>query len=61
MKMKTENQAKQNTDKSHQVVETLADLPVSDEEARHAKGGSDDMPVEEITFIHGEIKVLSKR
>ena len=59
--MKTENQEKLINDKSPSAAETLADLPVTDEQAGHAKGGGDDMPTEEISFIFGQVKVRPKQ
>ena len=54
--METENQEKQNNDTSHALDATLADLPVTDEHAEHAKGGGDDMPTEAISFSFGQVK-----
>jgi hypothetical protein len=57
IKMKTENQEKMINDKIHSPGETLADLPITDEQARHAKGGGDDMPTETISVNYGQVKV----
>lgn len=61
MKMKPRKQEKLINDNSHSLTETLADLPVSDEQARHAKGGSDDRPTEEVSFNFGPAKVRLKQ
>ena len=55
--MKTENQEKLINDKSPALAETLDDLPVTDEQARHAKGGGDDMPTEAVSFSFAQVKV----
>jgi hypothetical protein len=41
--------------------DTLRDLPVTDEQARHAKGGGDDLPTEEVSFNYGQLKVRVKQ
>ena len=61
MKMKPRNQEKLINDKSHEAVETLADLAISDEQARHAKGGSDDRPTEQVSFNYAPAKVQLKQ
>lgn len=56
IKMKTENQEEFNN-KGDALAETLADLPVTDEQARHAKGGPDDMPIETVSLNYGNLPV----
>jgi hypothetical protein len=57
IKMKTENSERLIDEKTDSSGETLADLPVTDEQARQAKGGGDDMPTETISFIYGQANV----
>jgi hypothetical protein len=57
IKMKTENQEELINDEGDALAETLADLPVTDEQARHAKGGPDDMPIETVSLNYGNLPV----
>ena len=59
--MKTENQEKLINDKCPALAETLDDLPVTDEQARHAKGGGDESPTETISFSFGQAKVRTQQ
>jgi hypothetical protein len=54
--MKTKNKEKLISEKIGSAGETLADLPVTDEQARHATGGGDDTPTESISFVYGQVK-----
>jgi hypothetical protein len=56
IKMKTEKQDNVINDNDLSRAETLADLPVTDEQARDAKGGGDDMPTEEVSFSFGQVR-----
>ena len=60
--MKTEKQDNVINDKDLSRAETLADLPVTDEQARNAKGGGgDDAPTESVSYSFGQIRVPYKR
>jgi len=54
--MKTEKQENVINDKDLSPAETLVDLPVTDEQARDAKGGGgDDMPTESVSYSFGQV------
>jgi hypothetical protein len=56
--MKTTEQEQFINDKSQSRAETLTDLPITDEQAQHTKGGAgDDAPTEEISFSYGRCPV----
>jgi len=59
--MKTEKQDNVINDKDISRAETLADLPVTDEQARDAKGGGDDMPTESVSYSFAQIRPQYKR
>ncbi len=59
--MKTEKEDNVINDKDLSRAETLADLPVTDEQARNAKGGGDDMPTESVSYSFAQIRPQYKR
>ena len=60
--MKTEKEDNVINDKDLSRAETLADLPVTDEQARDAKGGGgDDMPTESVSYSFAQIRPQYKR
>ena len=59
--MKTEKEDNVINDKGISRAETLADLPVTDEQARDAKAGGDDAPTESVSYSFGQIRPQYKR
>ena len=55
--MRTENQERLINESSDSPAETLADLPVTDEQARQTKAGGDDMPTEAVNFSFAPVRL----
>ena len=55
--MKTEAQENLMNDKSRSQAEALADLPVTDAQARAAKGGGDVVPTDIVSVNFAQIKI----